>query len=77
MATHAIRNDQGRITTILTVADIYEYGGFIFEVHHYSGPAKLKKNLELAAREGRKFWKVWGEWDKLSPKEKAATQVAG
>jgi len=77
MATHAIRDDQGRITTILTMADIYEYKGVIFEVHRYCGPCKLKKDWEPAARMGRKFWKIWSEWDKLTKEEKAATQISG
>jgi hypothetical protein len=77
MATHTIRDDQGRITTILTMADIYEYKGFTFEMDHYGLPCKLKKNGEPAAAMGRKFWKVWCEWDKLSKEEKAATQISG
>jgi len=26
---------------------------------------------------GPKFWKVWGEWDKLTPAEKLETQILG
>jgi len=77
MATHAIRDDQERITTILTMADIYEYKGFTFEVHRYCGPCKLKKDWEPAGAMGRHFWKVWSDWDKLTKEEKAATQISG
>ena len=76
MATHAIRDDEGRVTTILTLADIYQYKGFIFEVHRSFGPCKLKKDREPAAAMGRQFWKVWGEWNKLSKEQKAKTQIA-
>jgi hypothetical protein len=77
MGTHAIRDNKGRVTTILTLADIYQYKGFTFEVHRYCGPIKLKKDWEPAAAMGRKFWKVWGEWDKLTKEEKAKTQISG
>ena len=62
---------------ILTLANIYEYGGFTFEYHAYLGPTKLKKDLEPAKREGRKFFKVITEWDKLSKKQKEKTRVSG
>ena len=77
MGTHAIRDEKGRVTTILTMADIYEYQGVIFEVHRYCGPCKLKKDWEPAARMGRKFWAVWKAWDALTPEEKRATQISG
>ena len=46
MATHAVRDDQGRITTILTLADIYEYKGLTFEAHRYCGPSKPGEKLK-------------------------------
>jgi hypothetical protein len=75
MSTHTVRDDQGRITAIITFADIYQFKGFIFEHHRYSGPMKLKKDLEPAKCEGRKFWKVWGEWNKLTDEEKEETRI--
>ena len=75
MTTHLMRDESGRITTVLTMSDVYEYKGFIFSVHHYCGPCKLKKNLEPAATEGRKFWKVWAEWYALSDDQKAGTKI--
>jgi hypothetical protein len=77
MANHAIRDDKGRITTILTTADIYEFKGFTFEVDHYGLPCKLKKNGEPAAAMGRRFWAIWIEWDKHTKEEKSATQISG
>jgi hypothetical protein len=77
MATHYIKDLDGRVNTIITMADIYEYKGFTFEVHRYCGPCKLKKDWTPAAAMGRKFWRVWSEWDKLTKEEKAATQISG
>jgi hypothetical protein len=76
MASHAVTDDKGRVIAILTMPDIYEYGGFIFEMHRYCGPCKLKKNLDPAAAMGRKFWKVFDAWNMLSDEEKAATQIS-
>jgi hypothetical protein len=77
MGTHYMRDPDGRVNAVVTMADVYEYKGFIFEMHHYCGPCKLKKDFEPAAAMGRKFWKVWGEWNKLSKKKKLATQISG
>jgi hypothetical protein len=62
---------------ILTLPNVYEYGGFIFEYHAYLGPTKLKKNLEFAQRQGIKFFNSVGEWEKLSKKEKEKTRISG
>jgi hypothetical protein len=77
MATHCMRDSAGSVNAIITLADIYEYKGFTFEMHHYCGPCKLKKNFEPAAAMGRRFWEVWSEWNQLTKKEKAATQISG
>jgi hypothetical protein len=77
MSDHFLTDEQGRCHTVLTLADIYEYKGFVFEFHRFCGPIKLKKNWEPAAREGPKFFRVIDEWLKLSDEEKAATQISG
>ena len=77
MGTHRAYDDQGRTISIITIPDIYRYGGFIFEIHRYCGPCKLRADLEPAKKMGPKFWKVWGEWDKLTPAEKLETQILG
>ena len=77
MATHCIRDSDGLVNAIITMADIYKYKGFTFEVHPYCGPCKLKKDGEPAAAMGRRFWKVWSEWNELPEQEKAATQISG
>jgi hypothetical protein len=77
MASHYMRDPDGRVNAIITMADIYRYKGFTFEVHRFCGPCKLKKDWEPAAAMGRRFWKVWSEWDKLTKEEKAATQISG
>ena len=58
MGTHYLKDPAGRVNAIITMADIYEYKGIIFEHHRYLGPCKLKKDWEPAARQGRKFWKA-------------------
>ena len=77
MSDHFLTDEHGRCHTVITVANIYEYKGFVFEFHRFCGPCKLKKDWEPAARQGRKFWKVIDEWIKLSDEEKAATQIFG
>jgi len=56
---------------------IYEYKGWTFEVSSTSGPWPLRKNGELRARAGMKFWKVFSEWQDLSGGEKQKTRVGG
>ena len=56
---------------------VYEYKGWIFEVPGWSGPWPLRKDGELRARAGRKFWKVWSEWEDLPDEEKQKTRVGG
>jgi multimeric flavodoxin WrbA len=77
MSDHFIRDDKGQCHTIITMANIYTYNGFIFEFHGYCGPMKLKKNWEPAAREGRKFWKTIDAWCKLTKEEKESTRLSG
>ena len=77
MSTHYMRDNDGRVIGIITMANIYRFKGFPFEVHHFLGPFKLKKDLSHAAKDGRKFWQVFGEWEKLTDAEKAETQIAG
>lgn len=72
MGCHTIKNG------VICLPNIYEYGGFTFEMHYWCGPMKLrKKDFEPAKRQGRKFYKIIGEWQKLSKKEKKKTQVYG
>ena len=75
MSTHTVRDDQGRVSAIITFADIYRFKGFTFENHRVCGPSKLKKDLEPAKRDGKKFWDAWSEWNKLTNEEKENTRV--
>jgi hypothetical protein len=77
MGTHYIRDNDGRVVGTATYANIYRFKGFTFEVSYGRFPAKLNKDLSQAKHEGRKFWKAFGEWDKLTDAEKAETQIAG
>lgn len=77
MSNHYLRDDQGRCHTILTIANIYSYGGFLFEMHFFCGPQKLNKNGEPASRMGRKFFKAFSEWNKLTKKQQEKTRISG
>ena len=77
MATYYTKNAEGKIDGIMTVASIYQFGGFTFEFSNFLGPLKVNKNFEPAAAMGRKFYKVYREWNKLTEQEKAATQIFG
>ena len=77
MGTHYMRDNDGKVVGIITMANIYRFKGFTFEVSYYGGPVKLKKDFSEAERAGRKFWQVFAEWDKLTDAEKAETQIAG
>ncbi len=77
MGAHTIKDEDGRLTGVITLIDAYEYKGFHFEYHPYLGITKLKKNLDPAARSGRKFYKVIEEWLSLSETERKETQIFG
>jgi len=77
MGTHYLINADGTRYGIMTVPNVYQYKGFTFESHFYLGPLKLKKDCNPASRMGRKFFKAFAEWDKLTPEEKSKTQING
>ena len=77
MASYYTKNAEGKIDGILTVANVYQYKNFTFEFHTLFGPVKVNKNFEPSACMGRKFFKVFSEWDKLTKDEKAETQIFG
>ena len=65
-----------RITGILCAPRTYEFKGWTFEFG-YSGPWPLRKDGELRKRAGRKFWKMWAEWQDLPEDEQKKTRVGG
>jgi len=75
MATIHLTNPDGSLYAIMNVPNVYQYKLFIFEVHPYLGPIKLKSDCNPASRMGRKFFKAFAEWDKLTPEEKSKTQI--
>jgi len=77
MGTYYTKDEHGKINGIMTVANVYQYKGFTFEFHTLFGPVKVNKNFEPSAAMGRKFYKVYSEWDKLTKEEKAETQIFG
>ena len=67
MGHHWLVDGEGKRVGCMTVANIYRYKGFYFEMHYFCGPIKLKKDGEPAKRTGRTFWKSFTEWHSLSP----------
>ena len=65
------------MTGFLCSPRIYEYRGWLWEYSMYSGPWPLRKDGELRKRAGRKFWKMWSEWQDLPDDEKQKTRVGG
>lgn len=77
MGTYYTKDEHGKVNGIMTVANVYKFKGFTFEYSDFLGPLKVNKNFEPAAAMGRKFYKVYREWNKLTKDEKAATQIFG
>ena len=77
MASYYTKDENGKVNGIMTVANVYKFKGFTFEYSDFLGPLKVNKNFEPAAAMGRKFYKVYREWNKLTTEEKASTQIFG
>jgi hypothetical protein len=77
MGSYYTTNAEGKVDGIMTLVNIYQYKGFLFEYHTLFGPVKVNKNFDPASRMGRKFWKMYAEWDKLTKEEKLETQIFG
>lgn len=77
MGTYYTTDENNKVNGIMTVANVYQYGGFTFEFHSLFGPVKVNKDFNPSACMGRKFFKVYSEWDKLSLEEKLKTQIFG
>lgn len=77
MGTYYTKDENGKVNGIMTVANVYKFKGFTFEYSDFLGPLKINKNFEPAAAMGRKFYKIYREWYKLTKEEKAATQIFG
>lgn len=59
----------------VTVAPVYEFGGFRFEFRYMTGPAKLNKDGEPSKHMGRKFFKAFQQWFDLPEKEREKYRV--
>ena len=77
MGTYYTKDEHGKVNGIMTVANVYEFKGFTFEFHPLFGPVKVNKDFNPSVCMGRKIFKVYSEWDKLTKEEKAATQIFG
>lgn len=76
MGCHKIEGEFGH--AIITIANIYEYKGYVFEFHKWCGPTPYKKDLS----EPRKtipagFWDMISEFVKLTDEEKEKYQIMG
>lgn len=79
MSLHVIPDGRGG-SCFVTMADIYEYRGLVFEFHSYCGPHPLRKDGELTKRfpgPKSRFWPVFEDWMKLSKAEKQKTRWSG
>jgi hypothetical protein len=77
MGTYYTKDEHGKVNGIMTVANVYQYKGFTFEFHSLFGPVKVNKDFNPSACMGRKFFKTFQEWDKLSKEEKLDTLIFG
>ena len=49
---------------------VYEYDGWLFEVHSYCGPWPLRKSdYEPRENAGKRFWDMVSKWEKLQNRE--------
>ena len=54
----------------------YEYDGWLFEVHPYSGPCPLNRRTgDPRVRIPKSFWAVWSHFETLSPEERKQYEV--
>jgi len=56
---------------------VYEFDGWLFEVHHYGGPWPLRKDGTPRARASRTFWRIWERFDALPKEEQERYRVGG
>jgi hypothetical protein len=77
MGCHKLVDGSGKVIGIVTCSNVYSYKGFLFEMHHFCGPTRLKRNGEHHKYFGPRFWKVFEEWFKLTDKQKAKTFISG
>ena len=67
MGCHRFGNE--RVRCIVTVANIYEYKGYLFEIHPGSGPLPLRKDLTVSKRVPKGFYDAVTEFCNLPKKE--------
>ena len=71
MPCHPIIKNGKRDGTICLRGPVYDFGGYLFEVHHYFGPMPMRRdNRELRVTIPRGFWKAWERFEKLSAEER-------
>lgn len=65
-----------RTGTLCLGGPVYDFEGFLFEVHSYLGPIPLRRTDGLArARTPRGFWAAWDRFEELPVKEQDTYRV--
>jgi len=74
MAGHIVNFNGG--WAHISCPDIYRYHEITFEFHPYCGPTRLKNNGDPSnVPMGRKFWKMFDKWQKLSSSKRKRTLI--
>ena len=69
------RNEDGSLAYHIAIPDTYCFGGFLFDIHSYYGPIKLRKDRSQAERAGRKFFKVIDRFKRLRKEQQERYRV--
>ena len=72
-----MRGNLKKIIGWICGAPIYRFRGWTFEIPHYGGPWPVRKNGEPRKKAGRKFWKMYDEFDILSDSQKELFRAGG
>lgn len=70
MGHYYFKSSDGTVSGHMQIPNIYLYKGFRFEYHHYLGYTKVNKDFSISKREGKKYYDVIHEFNKLSDEEK-------
>ena len=54
---------------------LYDFGGFVFEIHRYLGPCPLRRDNHEPRKIPAGFWPVWERFDDLAADEREKYRV--
>ena len=76
MSCVPFKSADGSVCGWVTIADVYEFEGFLFEWHSYLGPVPLnKRTKEPRTRVPKGFWSMIDRWTELSDEEREGFRV--